>query len=54
MFHMRFNSWPWSIFTQSKGHLMYYKICSKLFMIFRISFPQQMFLLWLQKKTSPE
>ena len=23
MFHMRFNSWPWSIFTQSKGHLIY-------------------------------
>ena len=27
--------------------------CSKLLMIFWISFPQQMFLLWLQKKTSP-
>ena len=27
MFHMRFNSWPWSIFTQSKGHLIYYELC---------------------------
>ena len=33
MFHMRFNSWPWSIFTQSKGYLIYYDIMKYVFKI---------------------